>query len=237
MVKIFEFWYDKVSNGGRQCTRSNTTPHIIKRHKNDLVKKKTTKTTPIDLTEVPTSACTTTSTTTDELDEVKRKITLVITINKMLKTDCIKQLENFSLRTDGKRSELRDRLAAHYGVDLVNDAPQSAQKTTDKHKANWSPVRRAVSPAPFTAQDFNQKSLETNLPGYKDNVLPEPHDCYSFFHTQDMWDMERNNTNVYPFFFAHNKHDRRGSALQLHGHRCGPQTRTTSVTRSSRNVR
>ena len=103
----------------------------------------------------------------------KKRAAIVYSIMSMKKSQCLKACSDLQLNTNGRVKDLRDRLTSHYGVDLTND--DHSAKDGPKHKVKWGTRRIPVDRIPFTNQDFNKESLSKHLSGFKDGVIPEPH--------------------------------------------------------------
>ena len=194
MATTFEHWYGRVSNMGRNMHRSNAAEAVRAAHRKSLIAKSASKSIPLPL-EIAAKV--------DESGSdaaAKKRAAIVHSIKCMKKAQCVKACSDLQLNTSGRVAELRDRLASHYEVDLTNDDDSAPEGP--KHKAKWGTRRIPVNPIPFTNQDFNKESLSKHLPGFKDGIMPEPHQCYTFYHTQEMWDLGRRQTNKYPYFLA-----------------------------------
>ena len=188
MIETFELWYNKVSRGGRMMSRSKAGRYIVKAHKREQIQKKAKETTIVDLSSASAAAYD----ADDEEEDNDRAIAMAISIKKMkvkqLREECAKAMLNDS----GLKKVLQQRLLQHYKCKDV-----ATEVTKGKHKCKWRRKQFPAAPTPFTDDKFNVTSLKQHLPSFPDAV-PSPGECYGFYMTDEMWDLGRTCTNMYP---------------------------------------
>ena len=197
MLDLFEHWYDLVSKGGRLFTRAKAREQIVAAHRKHLIKQKAQKAAKSKATGAKSKKSKEIDLTVDSDDE-EGQIRAAFTINHMTKQKCVEYAKQTGIDTHGTRKELRERIAKHHCIDLTNTKSNKPKEETAKHEATWAPKRVKTKRRPFTGQDFNVKSLEANLPGFKDGKCPDPWECWEFFFTDEMIDLGVKCTNQYP---------------------------------------
>ena len=172
MIETFEFWYAKVSRGGRTMTRRKTSPYIVKAHRRQQIQKNVKKARLVDL--IPGAAAASTTNFDDEDaddEEDEARIKKAVAIKKMkvkdLRAECTKLLLNES----GLKSELQQRLLQHCQCKDIRQ-----EVTRGKHKCKWERKQYPAPPTPFTDDEFNATSLKGYLPSFPDAV-PSPGEC------------------------------------------------------------
>ena len=199
MIETFEYWYDKVSHGGRTMPRRKASPYIVKVHRREQIQKQAKKTKSVRLTSASASAAASATNfddedtnDEDEDDEDERAVAMGVAIRKMkvkeLQQECAKAMLNES----GLKAELQARLLEHY---KCKDVQTEVRK--GKHKCKWERKQFPAPPTPFTDEDFNAASLDIHLDSFPDAV-PSPGECYDFYVTDEMWELGRSCTNMYP---------------------------------------
>ena len=108
---------------------------------------------------------------------------------KQLRVECDKAMINDS----GFQKALQQRLLQHYKCkDVVTEVMKG------NHKCKWRRKQFPATPTPFTDDKFNAKSLEQHLPSSFPGAIPSPCECYGFYITDEMWNLGRTCTNIYP---------------------------------------
>ena len=198
IIETFEFWYEKVSRGGRTMPRRKASPYIVKAHRREQIQKQAKKAKSVPLASSSAAAAASATNFDDEdaddedEEDDERAIAMGVAIKKMkvkeLRQECAKAMLNES----GLKAELQDRLLQHY---KCKDVQTEVRK--GKHKCKWERKQFPAPPTPFTDEDFNAESLKEHLPSFPDAV-PSPGECYGFYMTDDMWELGRSCTNMYP---------------------------------------
>ena len=186
--ETFEYWYNRVSRNGQRYTRKQATPMLKRAYSKHamLVVAKTSN--PQDLH--------------DALEEDQRDDDAIGVIIYKMQVDGLKaELTKHALSDDGVKSELQQRLADFYNVELPTKEDVLRAKKKVKHGADWVSRIIAVETAPFTDHDFNHRSLEQRLAGFPDR-MPTPVECHNFFVTPAMWELGLTEFNHYPKHIA-----------------------------------
>ena len=191
MIETFEFWYDKVSCGGRMMPRRKAGRYIVKAHRRKQIQKKAKETTIVDLSSTATANFSDDD-ADEESEEDDRAIAIATSIKKMkvkqLREECVKVM----LSDSGLKHALQERLLQHYNCKDV-----TKEVTKGKHKCKWERKQFPAKPTPFTDNTFNATSLKQHLSSFPDAV-PSPGNCYGFYMTDEMWELGRTCTNMYP---------------------------------------
>lgn len=188
MRETFELWYARVSLNGRNMSRANAAPFMVKAHKREQVQKQANK------ANASAAASAVAASDDSSEDEEDRTARMSVYIMKMNVKDLRDRCDKLKLNSTGLKKDLRARLAQHYNCSLV-----SKETTTGKHACKWERKVFAdeCTKREFTDTDFNVASLTRLLPSFPDS-MPSCGECYDFFHTNDMWELGLNCTNNYP---------------------------------------
>ena len=165
-------------------------PFIVKAHKRSMVQARAeAQRTVIELDPNAVTAAELPEETAEE-----NAIKMAAKIKKMkvveLRQECVKAM----ISEAGLKAELQKRLLQFYNCNVIH-----AQTVRGKHKATWKRRRVPVQKRPFTNQSFNVESLTKMLPSFPDS-LPTPRECFSFYFTDEMFELGRTCTNMYPRF-------------------------------------
>ena len=187
MHNEFESWYAKVSRKGQRFTRRQALPVVVGAYNKERMLRRAKVANPTDLTHDSDEE-------TPDAAKVRRDVERGVTISKMKVVKLREELRELHLNFSGPKCELQTRLCKHYNCTL----PAKSQQVKGKHAAKWTPTQIPVTRTAFEDTKFNEESLQQNLPGFKDGVMPEPWQCHSFFFTSEMWEQGTAQANLYP---------------------------------------
>ena len=191
LIETFEFWYDKVSRGGRMMPRLKAAKFIVKAHRRAQIQKQAKASAIVDLSSASAAAEAEAEDADDEDEEADdARVAMAVSIKKMkvkqLREECVKAMINES----GLKKVLQERLLEHYKCKDVGK-----EVTKGKHKCKWERKQFPATPRPFTDEAFNVTSLTQHLPSFPD-ANPSPGEYYGFFMTPEMWELGRTCTNT-----------------------------------------